>query len=152
MMTEILRPKLRKNSTNKTKSVAQTATTRNSKPKLAPAGKTCAGACFATDDSLSVGCVKPSLPGRDVEPDPFLGDRRQSAVGVHLLEDLLDFGLPFWIALVGRDPDRFSEKRLAYILELTAGLLDPLLGGKVAVDHRVQALARSECEVLEGGV
>jgi hypothetical protein len=71
-MTENLRPKLRKNSTNKTKSVAQTATTRNSKPKLVPAEKTPAGDRFVTDGSLSVGCVKPSLPGRDVEPYPFL--------------------------------------------------------------------------------
>src|SRR6185436_475587 len=106
MMISYFRPKLRKNEMKRTSSVAQTAITRSSKPMVAPRGKTGGGTMRSPifpstiGSSLSGSLNRLHLLAGDVGADPLLGDRLQGAVGFHGLEDLLDLGLPFRIALV----------------------------------------------------
>src|SRR5690349_5371291 len=151
-MIENLRLKLRKSSTNKATRITQTAPTLISKRRLAPAGKRLTGASFEVEGSSDAGSLKPLLPGRDVAADPLQGDSLQRAVIGHHLEDRLDLRLPFRVALVGGHPDRLGEQRLSDVLQLAVRLLDTRLGGEIAVDHRIKALARAETEVLEGSV
>src|SRR5262245_33236699 len=127
-MKENLSPKLMKNSTNRANRVTQTATTRNSKARVAPRGNTGVGATRTPVESSLWAALKVLLGG-DGGVEPLLRNGLQRAVVGHRLEDLLDLRLALRIALVARDPDRLAIERLADDLELVRGVVDALLGG-----------------------
>src|SRR6185312_13870300 len=113
---------------------------------------TSGGSNFPPSAVPVVSCVTPLLLAGDVFADPLLGNLGQRAVGLHFLEDFLDLGIPFRIALFGCNPDRLVEQLALDDLELAARILDTLPGGQVAGDDSVEPLAGAQRQILESSV